>query len=100
MIVGLDDREPRDVRLWGDDESAAAREWCYLRRTRSIYEINGRRVVGAVPSVARQRVLERGRLLCTGRHAPKQLTSAAARDRRERERRAARRAEDRTRGDA
>lgn len=93
MIAGLDSKSPHEVRVWGADEIAEARAWCYLRRSRAIYEVDGRRIVSARPAVARALVLAHGRLITTGRQAPHKHTSAALRQVRAAERRAARLAE-------
>lgn len=86
MIVGICNRELGLVRVFGDDEADQARAWCYTRKTRVLYEVNGRRVLGCSPAVARQRVRQFGRLLTTGYNGPTKHTSRAARDVREVER--------------
>lgn len=91
MIVGVDTRTSEVRLFWG--EAVAARAWCYLRRSRALYEIHGRYVTDVKPEVALARVLRDGRLLTTGRNAPTRHTSAVLRKLRDGERRKLRKSE-------
>lgn len=87
MIVGICNRELGLVAVFSNAEVDEARAWCYMRKTREIYEISWRGARNCRPEVARQHARTHGRLLTTGRNAPHQHTSAELREQREHERR-------------
>ena len=92
MIVGICNRELGLVAVFSNAEVDEARAWCYLRKTRVLYEISWRGARNCRPEVARQHARTHGRLLTTGYNAPHRHASAAQREQREWERRALREA--------
>lgn len=66
MIVGYDPKS-RQAKCFGDDP-CEGRQWCYGRRFRLLYEIDGRR--SFKPGVELQ-LRTYGRLITTGHNGPR-----------------------------